>query len=332
MKISKMAEEQLAPSWAFEDVDNVAVADFINREYISQAEVERVQSLPDKDLTEDQVVEQREVIEKCAESNSLYHYNSQWSEKVKSALREYATVCGLDGSKFKAVHPEYFESITVIADGHKTIKKEAKMVIDAFHLDDIGDMDHMKESNWESVHKQSNLAMRPSMEGSVIPMRGGEDYYANSDTKTVRGQNSITEPDAIGAFADSEVEDTGARLRRENKERANSREVKHKAWEQGKIDAMAGTDIIPKGSVFPTEVLDAQPGLNNNKMHMGVYSDYDLKDLPDRTDGECLAELNEGRRREIQGAPKEEHDFQPQTHQVRGISDSFAEELKKHIK
>ena len=326
-----MADEQIAPSWAFEDVEHLAPSEFMN-EYITQAEIERVQSLPENSLTEDQIIEQREVIEACAESNSLYHYNSQWSDGVTSSLKEYATVCGLDKSKFKAVHPEYIKSITVVATAEEIMKKKADIQNDPFKIDTIGDMEHMKESNWEDIHKQSNLDSKPLMNGSIVPLRGGEDYYANSDHKTARGRNSIAQPDAIEAMANSEVEDTGARLRRENEERFSSREAKHQAWENEKLAAMEGSEIIPKGSVFATEVLNAQPGLNSDKIHMGVYSDFDLKDMPDRTDGERLAELNEERRQEIQGAPKEDHEFISESHQARGISDTFAEQLKKHIK
>jgi len=326
-----MADEQIAPSWAFEDVDKLAASEFING-YITQEEIERVQSLPIDNLTEAQIVEQRDVIEKCAESQSLYHYNSEWPENIQSTLREYATVCGLEDSKFKSVHPEYIESIKVIANGEQEMKEKGKMTMDAFKLDEAGDMSYMDKSNWEDIHKQNNLEARPSMEGSVIPLRGGEDYYANSDPQTARGQNSITDPNAIETFAESEQEDTGVRLKRENEERANSREAKHQAWEQEKVDAMEGSEIIPKGSVFATEVMNAQPGLSNDRLEMGVYSDFDLKDMPDRTDGERLAELNEERRQEIQGAPKDKHDFDIKPQSARGISDTFAEQLKKHLK
>ena len=326
-----MAEEQVAPSWAFEDVDKLAASEFIN-EYITQAEVERVQLLPTEDLTDAQVIEQREVIEACAESNDLYHYNSEWSETVQASLKEYATVCGLDETKFKAVHPEYIESIRVEATAESIMKREADIQNDPFKIDTAGDMSHMEESNWEDIHRQENLEQKPSLEGGIVPVRGGEDYYANSDPQTARGQNSITDPDAIGSFANSEEEDTGARLRRENEERANSRDVKHQEWEQAHIEAQGNTDIVPKGNVFPTEVLNAQPGLDSDKIHMGVYSDFDLKDMPDLTDGEKLAQRNEDRRQEIQGAPKEDHDFKPEAHNARGISDTFADALKKHIK
>jgi len=331
MKINRMAQEKSAPSWAFENVDELASSDF-SSQYISQEEIERIQSLPSDDLDDGQIIEQREEIEKCANSKSVYHYRSSWTDKVKSSLREYACVCGLEDSKFKPVDQRLIEAKisqeTVIPE----IKKKASIGDDPFHIDTKGDMSHMDASNWEDIHKQSNLDSKPTLSGGIVPVRGGEDYYANSDPNTARGQNSITDPNAIGVFAESEDEDTGARLRRENEERSNSRESKHKAWQEEKVSAMEGSDILPKGSVFATEVMNAQSGIGSDNIHMGVYSDMDLMDRPEKTDGERLSEVNEERRQEIQGAPKDDHEFHPEQNPVRGISDTFAEALKKHIK
>jgi hypothetical protein len=291
--------------------------------------VERIQSLPSDNLTEDQIVEEREVIERCAEEGSTYHYNSEWPEKVQSSLKEYATICGTESKKISS---EYIDSIQIEGNNGGTMKEESEIQNDPFKLDTKGDMSHMEESNWEDVHKQGSLEFRPSMDGGIVPVRGGEDYYENSDPQTARGQNSITEPDAIGALANNEQEDTGERLRRENEERSKQREVNHQDWQEEKLAEMENNEIIPKGSVFATEVMNAQPGLDSDKLHLGVYSDFDLKDMPDKTDGERIAEQNEERRQEIQGAPKEDHEFKPEKNPARGISDSFAEELKKHIK
>ena len=327
-----MAQENSAPSWAFEDVDKLASSEFADQ-YVSQDDMDAIQSLP-LELNDDQLVEQREEIEKCANSKRVYHYSSSWSDKVKSSLKEYAYVCGMDESKFKPIDPRTIEAKRISSSERSSVRKEASIENDPFKIDSKGDMSHMEESNWQDVHKQSNLATKPTLSGGIVPLRGGEDYYSNSDPKTARGQNSITEPNAIESFANEEAEDTGARLRRENEEKAKSREEKHQAWQDEKVASMEGSEILPRGSVFATEVMNAQPGLDSDKIHMGVYSDFDLKDMPDRTDGEMLAEANEQRRKSIQGSTKdrEEYDFKPSMNPVRGISDTFAEALKKHVK
>jgi hypothetical protein len=333
MKINRMSEEKIAPSWAFEDVDNIAPSEFIN---INSDEVERVFTLPTDDLTEDQIVEQREIIESRASEGLLYHYNSKWPEKVQSTLKEYASICGMDMSKFKSVHPEYIEEIRVVARGERGERGEKSMSrtaseselsdlsSDPFKLDTKGDMSHMDESDWQDIHKQQNLDFKPSMQGSVIPVRGGEDYNISNVLPTARGQNSIVEPDAIETFANSEEEDTGVRLRRENEERANAGEVRHQAWEQDKVEAMGDTSIVPKG-IMPATGGDAQPGIRGEDA-------FGFDSLPEKTDGEMISEANEDRRKEIQGEDKEEHEFELQKNPARQISNTFGEELKKYLK
>jgi len=342
MKINRVADEMKAPCWAFEDVENVSPSEFINREYITAEEIERIEQLPVSDLTDDDIVEQREQIEKSAESDSLYHFNSEWPENVKSSLKEYAIVCGMDMSKFKSVHPEYIESIKVVKresddfyalsskDKKEFLRtaskdKEATLLEDPFKLDEKADMSHMDKANWEDVKKQDNLGDRPSMEGSVRPVRGGEDYFTNSYAQTAIGHNSITDPNAIETYAESEQEDTGARLKRENEEKASAREANHKEWEQEKIDAMEGSEIIPRGNVFPTEVMNAQPGIRGD-------DPFGLDSVPEKTQGERIADVNEENRKAIQGEDKEEHEFVMNKARIRSVSDTFGDELKKYIK
>jgi hypothetical protein len=95
---------------------------------------------------------------------------------------------------------------------------------------------------------------------------------------------------------------------------------------------MEGNDIIPKGNVFPTEVMNAQPGLNNSSSQMGIYSDFDPAELPEKTKGEMLAEANEERRKSIQGEAKDKEWSSDGKSAARGISDTFGDELKKHLK
>jgi hypothetical protein len=334
MKINRMADEHTAPAWAFDDT---SVSDFLSENYLSKESWERIQNLPLSDITEKDLVEQRECIEQCSANNSMYHYNSQWPEDVKSSLKEYATVCGMDMSKFKAVHPEYIENLRVIdkqssdllegLEKRETVENKGveKMMKDPFKLDDLGNNDHMKQANWEEIKKQANMKDRPSMtSGEVKPMRGGEDYFANPNTPTARGNNSISNPNAIGVLANSEEEDTGARLRRENKEKEARKEANSKAWEQDIVDSMKHKDIIPRGKVFPTESLNAQPGIRGEV--------FDFSSVPDKTQGEKFAEVGEARRQAIQGANKEVHEFTVQKAPVRRISDDFGEALEKALK
>ena len=356
-----MADEQLAPEWVFE---GKKALEFSDSEYITPDEIERIEAMAES-LSDDGMVSERERIEASVGKGSLYHVSSKWDSKVKASLKEYAVVCGMDMSKFKIIDPEivvdlkpalvahdyrvFFNKVSKIKLAEKGVENlndlsreeqkdlfkevdklyeaenEVLSMHDPFKLDKLGDMSHMEETNWQDTKRQANLGYKPSMEGSVVPVRGGEDYFVNSDVSPGRGMNSITDPKAIETYAESEEEDTGARLRRENEERSNSREVKHKAWQDEKVASMEGSEILPQGKVFPTEAMNAQPGIRGTDV-------FGLDSVPEKTEGEKIAQANEDRRKEIQGSDKEDHEFIPKKAPVRGISDTFASELAKHLK
>ena len=133
------------------------------------------------------------------------------------------------------------------------------------------------------------------MESAVRPIRGGEETSINNNPSLAANQNSIENPNAIQQMVESEVQDTGARLAAEQAAKVEAKKTEHAQWEQDKVDAMEGNDIIPKGKVFPTEALNAQPGIKSSVM--AAHSDFDPKnDLPEKTAGEKAAEENNARR------------------------------------
>ena len=85
-----------------------------------------------------------------------------------------------------------------------------------------------------------------------------------------------------------------------------------------KKDAVAGR------KVFPTESLNAQPGIKGEV--------FDYSKLPEKTAGELLKEQNEDRRKQIRGESKPKHEFNIAKNSTRSISDDFSGELKKFLK
>jgi len=324
MKINRVADENIAPSWAF-DLEGKDFA------YFTEADSKRLMGTPET-LTDDDLVSQRDIIEKCASDGGYYFYNVDWDKKSVADLREYATACGLDSSKFKETHPEYIEDIEIVRAESKNSKmskkassKNALTLEDPFHLEDVEEersTDPNRE-DWETVTSQKHLGKRPSdMSGSVKPLRGGEDYMANQFTQTARGQNSIGNPDAIEQYAE-EGEDTGERLRRENEERSTKRQRDHSEWEQEKVASQEFEDKL-RGTVFPTEVMAAQSGIRD---------DFDItkQNLPEETEGEKLAASWEARRQSIQREIPENDWESMKTASVRCVSDTFTDELKRAL-
>jgi hypothetical protein len=337
MKINRVAEEKIAPSWAF---GSKSLDDYEKNKAILKNEVERINITPNTKVSEDVLAKECEEIEKRAASGKPYHYNSTWSEDSVKHLKEYASACGMKQDKVTGVNPEaLINDINEIerkaneAFAPTKANEKNKLVLpDPFHIDERSDMSHMEKKNWERVGRQANMKDAPVMEAGVRPLRGGEDYFANSESKTAKNQNSITNPDAIKQFAESEKLDTGARLKKEKADRITARKDANKEWEQNVIKAMEKNDIVPKGTVFPTEVLNAQPGLNTPSSQMGVYSKMDKKDIPEQTAGEKVREARKQWNSSIKRPEKEKAKFEMSKSSERGISDTFGDELKKLLK
>lgn len=340
MKIFRVAEEKVAPTWAFgdESLDKYQEQEAIN--------LERLNITPPQEVSEITLLTECQQIEHCASSGKTYHYNSAWTPSHVSHLKEYALACGMDPSKFKGVNPNAViqeqEEITREASNFRNIKMAAvdngpiKIDLgDPFHLEERSDTSHMEPSKWEYNKRQSNMADAPvMMSGNIIPIRGGEDYLANTYTNAnAKNQNSIANPDAIKNLFESETEDTGTRLKRELAEKETAKKQAHMKWQEEIVEAMEHKEIVPKGVVFPTESMNAQPGLNGPSSGMGVYSKFDPDSIPEKTAGEMIKEQNEAERIRINPrVEKEEPKFEMSHQSSRSISDTFAEQLKKFVK
>jgi len=336
MKISKMAASSNIPEWLGFSGPKESV--------LSGVELDHIVSMP-TEMNENSLVKERDYIEKCASSGTVYHYSSKWSPKTKSHLKEYCVVAGVDSDKMQEVDPELvasqFDDVTLAdclagkdeegifrtASSQSDSNDIPKLEIDAFHLDEI--QDRPEPSDWEKIDRQANLDDVPSMSAGVRPVRGGEDYTLNREVGVNRTENSIVSSDNLDKFMADDSEDNGARLRRENEEREQQKATNHKEWEQEKIASMESKDILPKGNVFPTEIMNAQPGLGNSTQ-MVAHSDYDPSSLPEKTLGETLGERNEARRKSIQREESKE-EFHMSREASRCISDTFTDSLKKKL-
>jgi len=338
MKIFRVADEKLSPKWAF---GSESLDDFKEQQAV---DLERLNVTPSSEVSEDVLCTECKQIEQCAASDKTYHYNAAWKNEHISHLKEYASICGLDSKKFKGIDPEYImqstKEITAEVSNARNIKTAAVATLpkkldlgDPFHLEDRSDTSHMEKTKWQEVKKESKMKEAPvMMGGNIIPIRGGEDYFTNSESKTAKNQNSISDPKAIEKMVESSEEDTGARLKRILKEKEETKKQAHSDWQKDKVASMAKNDIVPKGVVFPTESLNAQPGLSSPSSKMGVYAKFNPEVIPEKTAGEQIKSNNEERKRAIQREEKAKPEFEMSHQSSRKISDVFSEELKKHLK
>lgn len=338
MKINKVSDEKVAPTWAFgsKSLDN-----YEKTEAVSRKEIERLNIADPKKITETILSKECDAIEKCATSGKTYHFNSSWDSKDINHLKEFASVCGMDANKVKGVDPKALlkeigeiERQASTSYMIKTASKVEPLVLkDPFHLDERTNTSHMEREDWQKIAKQSNLSEAPSIgAGTIKALRGGENYFTNADSKNAINQNSITNPDAIKEFAESTKIDNGARLKQEKAEREIAKKTNAKEWEKSIVEAMPKKDVIAKGSVFQTETMNPQSGLNKPSSQMGVYADFKVEDVPTLTEGEKLKSSQDERKKSIQRPQVEKEEFHTSSSSVNKVSDTFADELKKYLK
>lgn len=278
-------------------------------------------------------------IEKCASSNKPYFYNKAWSQESVSHLKEYASVVGLpEGQFIPAEYSAPVKTETIKVASANTTTKTAEATTPSKAKLDLGDPFKFEEKiaaasrekrDWQVNTPSQKLELNPVMTGGIVPVRGGENYNIQNTPKLASNQNSLANPKAIENLAESTDLDNGARLAKEREERIAGKKQEKKQWEQDIIDAMPHRDIVAHGKVFPTEMLNAQPGLGSPASRR-VAGNFDPANMPEKTAGEMLGEQNKARHDAI-SRPKVESDWQEAAKgaAMRGISDSFTESLKK---
>jgi hypothetical protein len=332
MNIFRVADEKVLPTW------------FDKEQSPETSPIEEVESVNiAKEITEEVLAQECERIDACSSNGKIYHYNSTWDKSVVSHLREYAIACGMELGKFKGFDPTDIQrtskSENIVKTASVATQEEINLkeiIGDPFHISQRSDMSHMVKSNWQEVKKQANLNDPSVDSGSVISLRGGENYFLNSDVNPAINQNSITNPDAIRQLAESTKEDNGERLKKQKAQKETDKIANNKAWEKEKIDEMVKIDIVPRGNVFPTETLNANNGLSNPSSKMGVYAKFDVNSIPDMTKGEKLKQSNKEYKESIQRKSQKDDWQKPSKQSSRSISDNFgaslAELLGKQIK
>jgi hypothetical protein len=313
--------------------------------YLSPEEAERIVSLP-SDLTEEDLVEERDFIETVASSEKTYYYNEKWPEEVIDHILEYAEAVGV--KKVAGVNPLDEKIASFVGPGH--VQKTASAVVtsvapetarvaeleqamgDPFGLADPKEHTEMEKSNWETVSPERKLEAPNVLmsSNSILSIPGGEDYRKSPNLKVKPGQNSVADPDAIGKLATQE--DTGARLKRQNKDRAEQREMDQGAWQKEAVDQAKalGAGSLPRGSVFMTQAEEAQPGLRETSH--GVSFGQTPSDIPELSEGEMLKQKNASRRESIQREASTKKGWEKLSGAARHeISDSFAEGLEQRL-
>jgi len=307
--------------------------------------IDRLNVTAASEVNEVCLFEECDRIEKCASNQETYYYNSTWSEKHISHLKEFASVCGLGPKKLVGVDPTSIVEASNHSEGMvKTASAEEESVLetalkdalgDPFHIEERSNMQHMAAADWQKIQPEAKLSDAPdiSMMGGIMPLRGGEDCRISNQERIPSNQNSIVDPGALDRLFTSPEESNGERLARQAREREEARAENHNRWQAEKVAQMEADGFEAQGVVFPTEVGNVGSGISSS--FMGAFSEADLQNLPEKTAGENLALQNEERKASIQRQDKEEVEKQEwdqiKSAPSRMVSDHFTEELKKRL-
>lgn len=295
------------------------------------------------------LADEMDKVEKCASTGRNYAYNPDWSTDQIAQLREYAAVVEMKGQMLPAKpvmaapvvvdDAEMMSLAAASSSARPRASAELSMAVgDPFRLSDTSDAPKGKD-NWEKVTYERKLASAPDMgsrTGSILPIRGEFEYEKQQQLRVRRGENSLANPDAIGALA--KEQDTGERLKTENANTREERKSAKTAWQKEAVQAAKnlGAGALSRGKVFMTgSIPEQQPqsglDLKQASEELGKMTAPTLPELPDQTAGERLGEINAARKNDIQRKAVSE-DWQKVKGTTRpSLSDAFAEALEAQL-
>ena len=299
-KIFKVADTTTVPWWLNRTADT-------SKNVVDFKEATHIASMP-ADLTEDQLVEERDRIEQCANAKTTYRYSSSWSEGIRKQIVEYASICQVNAEAVDPTNADLQAFAAQAAGLSKTastaavaVNPIAELLGDPFHLDEVGDMKHMATSNWESVRppvRSNDIQPIAMTSASVINIGSVNEASVPRRTRTVPGQNSLLDPNAIQTLAESKDENIVARMRSEAEARKTKRADSNRQRDAEMVAKAEAAEqeipgITPRGSVLAT---DAKPATGGFKGGTLIAS----KDtMPELTAGETIRARNQLRQAEI---------------------------------
>lgn len=331
-RIYKTTNSESIPEWV--DAQNET------KQRMGEITAEDWKRISASNLDDEKLVVEFDAIEKCASSKKPYFYNSNWDNTSTNTLKEFAYVnqcqaipVNVEDKEVKAylaVNLSSLEKTASAAPVAKTSEKKPIIpfeLIDAFHLDEKGNTDFLKKTDWEKVTTSAKLTENSRLSSGIKRLDGGIENHNISPHLNIKpGQNSVTRPEAIDELSKG-AEDSGERLKRENAERKEERNVAHKEWEKEAMVKAEGFGSLSFNTIKKTEASYCNPGIKDNPVR-------NAKEIPDKTDGEMLKEKQQARKASIQRASSEDKSWDSLENQYQSthvINDSFSEILKEKL-
>jgi len=327
--IFKVAEEQDLPMWYSNDASNVS------KDSVSEEEAIRVASLP-KEIDDERLGKELDLIEARGSSGETYHYSSSWSDEAKSTIREFSILSNCKALEVDTSNEDLqaFASITKKEGLQKMASVDVQesplaALKDSFLIDaKFSDKTESKaDSEWAKGQEKARSGM-PSVEAKGVTIARAssslDDDNAGIGMRSGIGRNVIQDPNSIGRSIESKDEDVGVRLRRERDEREQAKIAVRKAEQKAKareIEA-AGYGAADVGNFRLTEAVEVQ-GKVLGKLSRNIET----------TDGEKISMRHAAKAKAVEvkkAAAKKQWNYL-QGASKPSVSDDFANALKTEL-
>lgn len=244
--------------------------------------------------TEEDVIKVKAEIEKLDKNKKIYIDENINKEKM-SEIKEYAEACGVDQRNIIKVS-ELEKKKT------SSVKKEEVKDKDVFNsMKSFADEKSFeKNKNWEKISNAKKINSKGKSTGDVARVDGVERYEDQRNVKIKSGENSILSPDNIGNSLKAKTKDSQTIIKESNEKRKSEIVFDKAQWEK-ELKEKFSSAIVASKSVKLTESADPQ---GHQKLAEGQHSIFDKKDpvssIPERTEGEKIADKNKDRKSSIQ--------------------------------
>ena len=326
--IFKVAEEQNSPMWY---KDNGTLK---HSGAISEEETLRIASLP-KEIDEEALVKELDIIEARGSSGEVYHYSSSWNEDFKNTIKEYSILSNCKAFEVDPSNEEIqaFASLKKQEGLQKTASVLApvesdsltgKFLIDSKFEDEIDD--GSEKERLKGIEKSKSGMPAVEAKGVTVSRSHSDldDNNAGIGMRPGKGRNVIQDPNSIGRYADSKEEDVGVRLRRERLEREQVKIAQRKAEQKAKAKEIddAGYGAADIGNFRLTEAVEVQGSVLGRIARKVEMTDGEKISMRHTAAAKVLADKK---------AEAKKQWNRPQGSSKPSVSDDFANALKTEL-
>jgi hypothetical protein len=311
-------------------------------------DMEKVANVSESLDPEDLINEKNE-IERCANSGECYYYSDALSGSAVAELKEYAAVCGISDKFVSVSNSDQRSSKSLLelraSQSEESAPRDKSAPLEGpFEVDSTPEEAFQKNRDWEDVSiakRFEELEIEASASPGILPnhsvrnLRGGESNDVSREVGVRAGENSMVAPNAIGESVDSEEVGSRELILAENEQRKEDISFRVSDWEAEVLASMKEKNILPDEGIHRVESNQSQmhtPNVGTGQFSIADSFSERSDTAPEKTAGERIAESNDVRKESIQRSKEDGSDWNDvHSSSHSKISDSFFDSLKASL-